>query len=79
MATITVEVNKDKDLSAVKEFIARLGLKYHVKDSEGLLYTDEIKSMLDNRYNDYLQGKVDLIDGEESRERIQGLLADKSK
>ena len=75
MTTLTVEIDKDKDLSAVKEFIGRLGLKYHEEDTEGLLYTDEIKNVLDERYDDYLKGKVDLVGATESQKRIQDLLA----
>ncbi len=79
MTTITVEVDEDKDISAVKEFIARLGLRYHISPKENLFYIDELKSVLDQRYNDYLLGKVDLVGAEESREKIEALLAAKSK
>jgi len=77
MTTITVEVNEDKSLLAIKEFVTRLALKHHIKN-EGLLYTDEIKSELDKRYSDYLAGIIGLISSEESRERIHALFADKS-
>jgi len=78
MTTITVEIDKDKDLSALKEFIGRLGLKYHVEDEEALLYTDEVKIMLDKRYADYQDGK-EMVRAEESQQRIQSLLAGKRK
>jgi hypothetical protein len=75
MTTITVEIDRANDLSALEEFIGRLGLKYHVKEQGGLVYTDELKSMLDGRYADYLKGNVNLVDAEESKKRIQELLA----
>jgi hypothetical protein len=78
MTTITVEIDKDKDVSALKEFIGRLGLKYHVEDNEALLYTDEIKITLDKRYADYQSGK-EMVSAEESQQKIQALLAAKSK
>ncbi len=53
MTTITVEIDKDKDLLALKEFTRRLGLKYQVEEREGLLYTDVVKNMYNQRYNDY--------------------------
>jgi hypothetical protein len=79
MTTITVEIDKDKDVSAVKEFIGRLGLKYQINADKGLEYTNEIKSVLDARYADYLEGKVDLVGAKESQKRIQELLTDKNK
>ena len=75
MTTITVEIGKDKDLSALKEFIGRLGLNYHVDEREGLLYTEDVKNMLDKRYNDYLEGAVEMVSAEESQKKIQDLLA----
>jgi hypothetical protein len=78
MTTLTVEIDKDKDLSALKEFIGRLGLKYAVEDNDGLLYTDEVKSELDKRYQDYLEG-MEMVSAEESKKKIQILLATKSK
>ena len=44
MTTITVEIDKDKDLAALKNFIGGLGLKYEVEENEGLVYSDEIKA-----------------------------------
>jgi len=77
MTTITVEIDKDQDLSALKEFIGELGLKYQVEESEVLLYTSEIKNELDMRYNDYKEGKVELVSAKESQKKIQALLAPK--
>jgi hypothetical protein len=71
MTTITVEITKDKDLTAIKEFIAQLGLKFRVADTELLVYTDELKNMLDQRYADYQAGNINLISEEESRQKIQ--------
>jgi hypothetical protein len=79
MTTITVEIEKDKDMSAVKEFIGRLGLRYQINTDKGLEYTNEIKSVLDTRSAGYLEGKVDLVGAEESQKRIQELLAVKNK
>jgi hypothetical protein len=79
MTTITVEIDKDKDISAVKEFIGHLGLKYYINDHKNLVYTDEIKAGLDERYASYAEGKVKLVDAEESRRKIRELLTSKSK
>jgi hypothetical protein len=79
MTTITVEIGKDKDLSALKEFIGRLGLNYQVDEREGVLYTEDVKNMLDKRYNDYLEGAVEMTSAEESQRKIKNLLAVKSK
>ena len=43
MTTITVEINKDKDLSDLKQFIDRMGLKYQVDEDEEPVYTEELK------------------------------------
>jgi hypothetical protein len=79
MTTITVEIDKDKDLLALKEFAGRLGLKYQVEEREGILYTDEVKDMLDKRYHDYREGVVEMVSAEESQKKIQDLLAAESK
>jgi len=74
MTTLTVEINKDKDLLALKEFIGQLGLKYEIEENGALLYTDEVKKTLDNRYSDYKAGNVIMISAEESKKRVQALL-----
>lgn len=79
MTTITVEIGKDRDLSAIKDFIGQLGLKYQVEEREGLLYTDEVKNMLDTRYNDYQEGTIEMVSANESQKKIQDLLAAKIK
>ncbi|HWZ03941.1 MAG TPA: hypothetical protein VNX40_10065 [Mucilaginibacter sp.] len=78
MTTLTIEIDKDKDLSALKEFIGHLGLKYQIEENEGLLYTDELKNELDRRYAEYQQGK-EMVSAEESQKRIQNLLVSKGK
>ena len=77
MTTITVEISKAKDLDAIKSFIANLGLKYDLDKSEDLVYTDEVKKMLDTRYEEIKSGKVNLISAEESNKRIEQLLKGK--
>ena len=79
MTTITVEIGEDKDLSALKDFIGQLGLKYQVEEREGILFTDEVKSMLDKRYHDYQEGIVEMVSAEESQKKIQELLTAKTK
>ncbi|MCO5945565.1 hypothetical protein [Mucilaginibacter flavidus] len=76
MTTITVEIDKKEDLSNLTEYINRLGLKYEVDDNEGLLYTDDVKNTLDERYDEYKNG-IDLISQQESKQKIQELLAAK--
>ena len=75
MTTFTVEIDKDKHLSALKEFVGNLGLNYQVEERDGLLYTDEVKNMLDKRYEDYREGKVELVSAEDSQKKIKDLLA----
>jgi hypothetical protein len=77
MTTITVEIDKDKDLLDLKKFIDQLGLKYQVEENEDLLYADELKNSLDKRYSDYTSGLVDMVSSSESQEKIQTLLAAK--
>jgi len=74
MTTFTVEIDKDKDLSALKEIAGKLGLKYHVDERDGLLYTDDLKHMLDKRYQEFKDGAVELIDAKKSQKRIWDLL-----
>jgi hypothetical protein len=75
MTTITVKIDKENDLSAMKELIDRLGLQYQVDDAGDGLYTNEFKKMLDQRYEDYLNGMAEIISEKESRERVKNLLA----
>jgi hypothetical protein len=79
MTTLTIEIDKDKDLSALKDFIGKLGLQYQVEKRAGLLYTDEVKNELDKRYADYRDGTVEIVSAEESQAKIQALLAVKGK
>ncbi len=79
MTTLTVEIDKAQDLSALKDFIGQLGLKYQVDQREGLLYTDEVKMELDKRYASYKNGAVEMVKAEESRAKIQTLLTAKNK
>jgi len=34
MTTITVEIEKDKDLLALQEVLSKMGLKYHVEEND---------------------------------------------
>ena len=77
MTTLTVEINKDQDLSAIKDFIAKLGLNYEVEQNEGLVYTDEVKQTLDKRYADYKAGNVTMVSADESKKQIETLFAGK--
>jgi hypothetical protein len=79
MTTFTVEIDKAKDLSVLKEFVDRLGLSYQVEERAGVLYTEDLKNMLDRRYQDYQEGKVELVSADESRKKIEELLAAKGK
>lgn len=36
MRTLTIEIDKEKDLFAIEEFLDNLGLKYHLNDQEAL-------------------------------------------
>ena len=76
MTTITVEIDKKEDLSNLTEYIDRMGLKYEVDEHVGLLYTDEIKNTLDERYDDYKNG-IDLVTQADSQQKINELLASK--
>lgn len=76
MTTITVEIDKKEDLSDLTAYIDRLGLKYEVEEGEELLYTHEVKKMLDERYDDYKNGGG-MISQAESQQRIRDLLASK--
>ena len=75
MTMFTVEIHEDKHLSALKEFVGKLGLSYQVEERDDLLYTDEVKSMLDKRYQDYRDGAVELVSAQESQKKIKNLLA----
>jgi hypothetical protein len=79
MTTLTVKIDKDKDLSALKELIGQLGLKYQVDEIKGLLYTTEVKNELDRRYAEYQEGNVEMVSANESKKKIQALLTTESK
>ncbi len=72
MATLTVNIDNERDLTALKEFLMRLGMEYHIT-GEGD-YSDEFKTTLDTRYENYKKGKVSMISAGESQNRIQQLL-----
>lgn len=73
MTTKTVEIKKEKDFSALKEFMAQLALNYYVDGGKQLIYTDEVKATLDNRYADYKNG-IKMVSAEEGQQEIQLLL-----
>jgi hypothetical protein len=76
MTTLTIEIDKKEDLSNLTEYIDRLGLRYEVEEDEDadFEYTDEVKRMLDERYEDCINGK-NMISAEESQRQIRELLA----
>lgn len=74
MTTLTIEIDKKEDLSSLTEYIKRLGLRYEVDEDEELVYTDEVKNMLDERYDDCVND-INMISAEESKKEIRDLLA----
>lgn len=74
MTTLTIEIDKKEDLSSLTEYIKRLGLRYEVDEDEELVYTDEVKKMLDERYDD-CSNDINMISAEESKKEIRDLLA----
>lgn len=68
MTTITIEIDREQDLSALKEVIDQMGLKYEVEEYDHLEYTDEFKAMLDKRYEEYLRDPSKVITAEQFKE-----------
>jgi hypothetical protein len=66
MATITIEIDKGQDVSALKDYLSQSGYRYEF-DEEEVEYTPEFKAELDRRYEEYVSGKVPAITAEESR------------
>ena len=79
MTRITIEAIKDKDFPVLKNYLESLGLKYQVNGHHDLLYNDEVKNTLDERFHDCQKGTIGMVCAEESQKKIQALLADKSK
>lgn len=79
MATLTVNIENEKDLPVLKEFLMGLGLKFHIETDSESSYSDELKEELDKRYGDYIDGKVSMINADDSRKRIQQILAGGNK
>jgi len=77
--TITIEIDKDKDTSALKEYLSQSGYKFEVDEDDDVEYTDEFKAMLDRRWDDYESGRVKMVSAEESQRQIAALLAGRSK
>lgn len=75
MTTITVEIDKDKDLSALKTYLLKSGFKFEIDEQEDFQYTDDLKMMVNERYEGYKNGKVALISPEESQNQIHKLLS----
>lgn len=75
MTTITVEIDKDKDLSALKAYLLKSGFKFEIDEQEDFQYTDDLKMMVNERYEGYKNGKVALISPEESQNQIHKLLS----
>ncbi|KAA8474927.1 hypothetical protein BDE36_0221 [Arcticibacter tournemirensis] len=75
MATLTVNIDNEKHLPVLKEFLVGLGLKFHIEADSESSYSDELKEKLDKRYQDYIDGSVSMISADDSRKRIQQILA----
>lgn len=77
MATLTVEIDRTNDLSAVKDFIERLGLSYQVKETDIMQYSEGLQSIMDKPYTSFEAGPESKISKEESKRRIQEMLITK--
>jgi spore coat polysaccharide biosynthesis protein SpsF (cytidylyltransferase family) len=77
MTIVTVEIDKDKDLSALKNWLAQSGLKFEIDEQDDFKYTDDLKAEVDKRFDEYKTGKVKLISAAESQQQIKQLLAKK--
>lgn len=74
MRTLTVEIDDDKDIDGLKAYLTKSGYRFEVGENGTSEYSDEFKSMLDKRYDDYLDGKMPVISADESKRRINSLL-----
>ena len=80
MTTFTVDTDKAEDLDLVKKFLSEKGINFKFDEDEqgNFKFTDiELKQMLDERYRDYVEGKVEMVTAEESKRQIQELLNSK--
>ncbi len=68
-----LEVADDKKVRAIYTMVENEVENY------SLTYTDELKTVLDQRFEDYKSGKINLVTEEESKKRIHDLLAAESK
>ncbi|WP_428328907.1 hypothetical protein [Mucilaginibacter sp.] len=75
MTTITVEIDKDNDLLALKQLMGKLGLKYQINENNDLLYGSDVKALLDKRYTDFKSGEINMVNQQESQHKIQQILA----
>ena len=73
MTTITIEIDKDKDLNALKSYLSEAGYRFEVAE-EDVQYTPEFKQLLDQRYEDYKSGKMPVVSAEESQKSIKRIL-----
>lgn len=78
MTTITVEIDKEKDIDSLKAYLTEAGYSFEVAE-EQVEYTTEFKAMLDQRYEEIISGKVQMIDGAESERQVAELIARKRK
>ena len=68
-----IDAKKENFLKAT-EYIKQLGSGHESAGNDDSYYTDDIKNILDERYNDYKNG-IDMVDQDESRRKIHELLA----
>ena len=68
-----LEVAEDKKVRAIYTMMET------EVESEMTTYTDELKSVLDQRFADVRNGNVELVTEEESKQRIYDILASRNK
>ena len=78
MTTLTVDIDNEKDLPVIKEFLTRFGLNYKVSEgpllnkSEDKLYKKLKKSIAEIK--DWEAGKINLQDAKEAVKEIEAEL-----
>lgn len=78
-ATIRQKLHNYLEVADDKKIRAMYTMMETEVENGSLIYTDELKSVLDQRLESYKSGKINLVTEEESRKRIHDILAAKSK